>query len=73
MESTDKTITVPKAKFLTTEEAAKWLGVRESLFADVMAHHRMEPVQAWKGKKMWPWAAVWYAEELIKAFKGVEK
>lgn len=70
MESVERTIVVPGQKFLSTEEAAKWLGVREDLFLEVMKHHNIGTVKAWKGKNMWTWATVWFAEELIKEYES---
>jgi hypothetical protein len=70
MDSVERKILAPALKFLTTEEAANWLGVREELFAEMMKHHSITPVPAWKGKHVWHWQTVFFAEELLKVYKG---
>lgn len=72
MESEERTILVPKKKFLTTEEACVWLTVSEDIFKRAVKHHRLGPAKAWKGKHQWHWRTIFFLEELIVNFDDSE-
>jgi hypothetical protein len=70
MEKIERTITAPDKLFVSSEEAATWLGVSADMFEMVMAYHNIESTRAMKKKKVWHWLDVVYAVKLIDKFNG---